>query len=72
MADIVVAGGGMIGTAAATALAKLAGLQQHKIILLESAPRKEIQLSDDYSNRVSALSPATKHLLDSSGLVLGT
>lgn len=62
-----VAGGGMIGTAAATAIAKLVGLQDHKIVLLESAPRKEIQLTEQYSNRVSALSPSTVHLLDRLG-----
>jgi len=66
-ADIVVAGGGIIGTAAVSAIAKLAGLQRHRILLLESGPRKEIQLTEEYSNRVSALSPSTVNFLDRLG-----
>ena len=66
-ADIVIAGGGMVGTAAAATIAKLAGLQNHKIVLLESSPRKEISLSPEYSNRVAALSPSTVELLDRLG-----
>jgi len=71
-ADIVVAGGGIIGTAAVSAIAKLAGLQRHRILLLESGPRKEIQLTEEYSNRVSALSPSTVNFLDSAGWGHGT
>jgi len=65
--DVVVAGGGMVGTAAATALAKLACMQNRKIILLEAAPEKEIVLTKEYSNRVSALSPSSVALLSNLG-----
>jgi len=68
-ADVVVAGGGMVGTAAALTLAKLAGLQDRRVLLLESSPYKEAATPATPatparpSNRVSALSPATTALL---------
>jgi len=66
-ADIVVSGGGMVGTAAAATIAKLAGMQNKKIILLESSPLKKYSLPQVPSNRVAALSPATVSLLDRLG-----
>jgi len=66
-ADIVVSGGGMVGTAAAATIAKLAGMQNKKIILLESSPPKKYTLPQVPSNRVAALSPATVSLLDRLG-----
>merc|ERR1719193_3019385 len=66
-ADIVVSGGGMVGTAAAATIAKLAGMQNKKMVLLESSPLKKYSLPQVPSNRVAALSPATVSLLDRLG-----
>lgn len=57
----------MVGSAAATALAKLACMQNKKVILLEAAPEKKIVLGTEYSNRVSALSPSSVGLLANLG-----
>jgi len=57
----------MVGSAAATALAKLACMQNKNVILLEAAPEKEIVLGSEYSNRVSALSPSSVGLLSNLG-----
>ena len=43
-------------------------MKNKKIVLLEAAPDKEIKLSKDYSNRVSALAPSTVSLLSSLGV----
>jgi len=67
-ADVVVAGGGMVGTAAALTLAKLAGLQGHRVLLLESSPYTEAATPARHSNRVSALSPATTALMSRLGV----
>lgn len=40
-------------------------LQNQKILLIEGAPKKNWKLSNNYSNRVSALNPSTKKLLES-------
>jgi len=66
-ADVVVAGGGMVGSAAAAALAKLECMQNRKVILLEAAPEKKIVLTNEYSNRVSALSSSSVGLLSNIG-----
>merc|ERR1719154_932569 len=42
-------------------------MQNRKIILLEAAPEKQIVLTSDYSNRVSALSPSSMGLLSKLG-----
>jgi len=57
----------MVGSAAAAALAKLECMQNRKIILLEAAPEKKIELTNEYSNRVSALSPSSVGLLSNIG-----
>jgi len=57
----------MVGSAAAAAIAKLACMQNRKIILLEAAPEKKIVLTPEYSNRVSALSPSSVGLLSKLG-----
>eukprot|EP00092_Neocalanus_flemingeri_P009625 GFUD01010361.1.p1 GENE.GFUD01010361.1~~GFUD01010361.1.p1 ORF type:complete len:458 (-),score=146.79 GFUD01010361.1:19-1392(-) len=66
-ADVVIAGGGMVGSAAAVALSKLACMQNRKIVLLEAGPEKKIVLTPEYSNRVSALSPTSVGLLSKLG-----
>ena len=42
-------------------------MQNRKVILLEAAPEKKILLTEDYSNRVSALSPSSVGLLSNIG-----
>lgn len=67
-ADIVISGGGMVGTAMACALGHTDFLQDKKIILLESAPeKKDFKLSERYSNRTCAISPATVGLFQNIG-----
>jgi len=66
-ADVVISGGGMIGTAAAATIAKLAGMQNKKIVLLESSAYKELKVPEVPSNRVAALSPNTVALLERLG-----
>lgn len=68
-ADIVISGGGMVGTAMACALGHADYLQDKKIILLESAPeKKNFKLSERFSNRTCAISPATVSLFQSTGV----
>jgi len=66
-ADVVIAGGGMVGSAAAIALSKLGSMKNKSIILLEAAPDKQIKISSEYSNRVSALAPSSVKLLKDLG-----
>ncbi|XP_059475426.1 ubiquinone biosynthesis monooxygenase COQ6, mitochondrial isoform X2 [Neocloeon triangulifer] len=61
--DIVIAGGGMVGTTMACSLAHNSMLKDKNILLLEAGPAKEYQISPKYSNRVSALSEATRGLM---------
>jgi len=68
LADVVVAGGGMVGTATALALARLSCMQQRRVVLLEAGPPPTATLTSPYpaapySNRVSALSPGSAALL---------
>ncbi|XP_076463518.1 ubiquinone biosynthesis monooxygenase COQ6, mitochondrial-like [Babylonia areolata] len=67
-ADIVIAGGGMVGASMACALAYSESFAEKRIVMLEAAPdRGEFQLPARYSNRTCALSPATVSLLSSFG-----
>lgn len=66
-ADIVIAGGGMVGSAMAAAAAKNGALRNKKILLLEGAPEKNIVIKEDYSNRVSALNATTTDLMERLG-----
>lgn len=65
--DIVVAGGGMVGTTLACTLGKNNLLSEKSIILLESNPQKPWKLSEKYGNRVSALNQTSYELLNKIG-----
>jgi ubiquinone biosynthesis monooxygenase Coq6 len=64
--DIVVVGGGMVGTAMAKALANEKLFKNKKIALIESQPEpKEFKLPEIHSNQVCALNDQTVNLLKS-------
>ncbi|XP_064514788.1 ubiquinone biosynthesis monooxygenase COQ6, mitochondrial isoform X2 [Pseudopipra pipra] len=66
--DVVVSGGGMVGSAMAAALGHDIHFHDKKIALLEAGPRKEYDhMPDSYSNRVSSISPGSATLLSSFG-----
>ncbi|XP_078452405.1 ubiquinone biosynthesis monooxygenase COQ6, mitochondrial isoform X1 [Lampetra fluviatilis] len=66
--DVVVSGGGMVGTALACALGTDPVLSDKRILLLEAGKPKQFgTLPPTYSNRVSALSPGSITLLDHVG-----
>uniref|UniRef100_A0A8B9I4Y3 Ubiquinone biosynthesis monooxygenase COQ6, mitochondrial n=1 Tax=Anser brachyrhynchus TaxID=132585 RepID=A0A8B9I4Y3_9AVES len=66
--DVVVSGGGMVGSAMAAALGHDIHFHDKKIALLEAGPRKEYgQLPERFSNRVSSISPGSATLLSSFG-----
>jgi len=66
--DVVISGAGMIGGAMAAALANMPMFADKSILLLDAAPRKSSSgVSDRYSSRTVALSPATKSLLEGFG-----
>ncbi|XP_060118223.1 ubiquinone biosynthesis monooxygenase COQ6, mitochondrial [Heteronotia binoei] len=66
--DVVVSGGGMVGSAIAAALGNNVHLHEKKILLLEAGPKKATnQLPKSYSNRVSAITPGSATLLNSFG-----
>jgi len=68
-ADVVIAGGGMVGSAMAASLAKKGAFKDKKILMLEGAPHKDITVesASEFGNRVSALNHTTKDLLESLG-----
>ena len=61
--DIVVAGAGMVGAAAALALAR----SGRRIALIEAAPPADFGADADFDLRVSAISPTSRALLDRLG-----
>ncbi|XP_074766030.1 ubiquinone biosynthesis monooxygenase COQ6, mitochondrial isoform X3 [Athene noctua] len=66
--DVVVSGGGMVGSAMAAVLGHDIHFHDKKIALLEAGPRKEYDhIPDSYSNRVSSISPGSATLLSSFG-----
>uniref|UniRef100_V9KLF4 Ubiquinone biosynthesis monooxygenase COQ6, mitochondrial n=3 Tax=Callorhinchus milii TaxID=7868 RepID=V9KLF4_CALMI len=66
--DVIISGGGMVGTAMACALAQDHNLAGKRILLLETGNKKTVtQLPKTYSNRVSALTPGSLLLLNSVG-----
>ncbi|XP_051005073.1 ubiquinone biosynthesis monooxygenase COQ6, mitochondrial isoform X2 [Acomys russatus] len=66
--DVVVSGGGLVGTAMACALGHDIHFRDKKILLLEAGPKKVLEnLSETYSNRVSSITPGSATLLSSFG-----
>ena len=72
-ADIVIVGGGLVGSCLASKLSQSPWMSSKKICLLESAPKKVSLQGFDaattpYSNRVVALNPRTQKLFESIGV----
>lgn len=66
--DAVISGGGMVGTAMACALGSHPHLRDKKILLLEAGHRKASDhLPEQFSNRVSSITPGSATLLASFG-----
>ncbi|CAI9567203.1 unnamed protein product [Staurois parvus] len=66
--DVVISGGGMVGTAMACALGSNPHLRHKKILLLEAGHRKVYDhLPEQFSNRVSSITPGSATLLASFG-----
>ncbi|XP_073466879.1 ubiquinone biosynthesis monooxygenase COQ6, mitochondrial [Aquarana catesbeiana] len=66
--DVVISGGGMVGTAMACALGSHPHLHNKKILLLEAGHRKVYDhLPEQFSNRVSSITPGSATLLASFG-----
>ncbi|XP_076284466.1 ubiquinone biosynthesis protein COQ6, mitochondrial [Lasioglossum baleicum] len=65
--DIIITGGGMVGTTLACALANNRKLECKNILLLEGSNKVEYKLQEQYSNRVVALNQQTRTLLSSIG-----
>ncbi|XP_027028274.2 ubiquinone biosynthesis monooxygenase COQ6, mitochondrial isoform X1 [Tachysurus fulvidraco] len=66
--DIVISGGGMVGTAMACSLGCDPNLHGRKILLLEAGPKKEMdKVPEVYSTRVSSISPGSATLLSGLG-----
>lgn len=69
--DVIISGGGMVGTAMTCALGQSPRMTGKKILLLEGASLRTHShkiKEETYSNRVSALTPATKHFMESVGV----
>ncbi|XP_040189661.1 ubiquinone biosynthesis monooxygenase COQ6, mitochondrial [Rana temporaria] len=66
--DVVISGGGMVGTAMACAMGSHPHLHNKKILLLEAGHRKVYDhLPEQFSNRVSSITPGSATLLASFG-----
>uniref|UniRef100_A0A8B9K8F9 Ubiquinone biosynthesis monooxygenase COQ6, mitochondrial n=1 Tax=Astyanax mexicanus TaxID=7994 RepID=A0A8B9K8F9_ASTMX len=66
--DIVISGGGMVGTAMACSLGFDPHLQGRKILLLEAGPKKQMDKAPEvFSTRVSSISPGSATLLSGLG-----
>ncbi|CAH2257110.1 jg11954 [Pararge aegeria aegeria] len=63
--DVIIAGGGMVGCTLACAMGKNSLLSNLKVLLLEGSADKKFVLTQEYSNRVVALSQNTKSLMSS-------
>lgn len=69
-ADVVIAGGGMVGTAMCCALANSKRFQERKIILLEAGnePAPKDWRTAPFENRVSSVTPGSASFLDEIGV----
>ncbi|XP_055715050.1 ubiquinone biosynthesis monooxygenase COQ6, mitochondrial [Phlebotomus papatasi] len=65
--DVVIIGGGMIGTTLASAIGKNDYLSELSVLLLEASEKSKPFSSSNYSNRVSALNQSSVDLLKSIG-----
>lgn len=66
--DVIVSGGGMVGSALACALGHSKILAEKKILLLETSKSTDYIIDPEkYSNRVCALNPSTKSLFETFG-----
>ncbi|XP_015439694.1 PREDICTED: ubiquinone biosynthesis monooxygenase COQ6, mitochondrial [Dufourea novaeangliae] len=65
--DIIITGGGMVGTTLACAIANNRRLECRRILLLEGGKKVEYKPQEQYSNRVVALNQQTRTLLSSIG-----
>uniref|UniRef100_A0A8C5BYF2 Ubiquinone biosynthesis monooxygenase COQ6, mitochondrial n=1 Tax=Gadus morhua TaxID=8049 RepID=A0A8C5BYF2_GADMO len=66
--DVVISGGGMVGSAMACSLGMQPNLEGRKILLLEAGNKKVMdRVPDTYSTRVSSISPGSATLLNSTG-----
>ncbi|XP_065833743.1 ubiquinone biosynthesis monooxygenase COQ6, mitochondrial-like [Oscarella lobularis] len=65
IADVVISGGGIVGSALACALGKSSAMRDKRLVLLEASSENASlpQPGDRYGNRVSALTPATIQFL---------
>lgn len=64
MYDVVISGGGMVGTAMACALGSDPHMRHKRILLLEAGQRREADhLPERFSNRVSSITPGSATLL---------
>uniref|UniRef100_A0A671R3Q2 Ubiquinone biosynthesis monooxygenase COQ6, mitochondrial n=1 Tax=Sinocyclocheilus anshuiensis TaxID=1608454 RepID=A0A671R3Q2_9TELE len=67
--DIIISGGGMVGTAMACSLGLDPNLAGKKILLLEAGHKKEMdRVPETYSTRVSSISPGSATLLSGTDL----
>lgn len=66
--DILICGGGIVGTTMACALAKMPSLADKSIVLIEGSPQQNFVQSKNYSNRVSAISPFSKNVIERLGI----
>uniref|UniRef100_A0A667XEE9 Ubiquinone biosynthesis monooxygenase COQ6, mitochondrial n=1 Tax=Myripristis murdjan TaxID=586833 RepID=A0A667XEE9_9TELE len=66
--DVIISGGGMVGSAMACSLGMEPNLKGKKILLLEAGNKKVMdKVSDTYSTRVSSISPGSATLLSGVG-----
>ncbi|ETN66912.1 hypothetical protein AND_001293 [Anopheles darlingi] len=61
--DIIIVGGGMVGTALACSLGKTSRLQDKRVLLLEAAGGFKQPSTEQYSNRVSAINKNAHRLM---------
>ncbi|XP_041810092.1 ubiquinone biosynthesis monooxygenase COQ6, mitochondrial [Chelmon rostratus] len=66
--DVIISGGGMVGSAMACSLGKDPNLSGKKILLLEAGNKKVMdKVPDTYSTRVSSISPGSATILSNIG-----